>query len=135
MAGPSRLQEGNGLLRRHEAEHLQVVDRRQIQTLHSLQRTRDARRRAQRADEHLQRRNGGGTADQEEENALRATEEGAIDITRRALLLNRTGRPAHHARGHRNRDILRHGIRDVEDGVRRCIDCNWEIENGTCLHW
>jgi hypothetical protein len=33
------------------------------------------------------------------------------------------------------RDIMRRGIWDPEDRVRRCVDCNWEIEENRCQHW
>ena len=38
-------------------------------------------------------------------------------------------------RDENNRDVNRYGMRDAEDGVRRCVDCNWEIENGRCENW
>ena len=30
---------------------------------------------------------------------------------------------------------VRRGLIDAEDGVQRCVNCNWEIEDGMCLHW
>lgn len=33
------------------------------------------------------------------------------------------------------RDILRQGILDEEDRVRRCIECGWEIDGKECARW
>lgn len=118
----------NGLHRRQEAEHLLVNDRSRRNQLDVLTRTRDARRRAHR-------RAGGAAVRGEEETRLRDAEDRAIATVRRELLLSRAERARNYASSSRGRDILRHGIRDAEDGVRRCIDCNWEIENGKCEHW
>lgn len=122
----------NGLRRRHEAEHLQVNDRTRERNLNELLELRNARRRAHRA---VARVHDTMNAGAQEEDRLREAEDRAIAAVRRELLLSRTARPRQHARLNRSRDVLRHGIRDAEDGVRRCVDCNWEIEDGICQHW
>lgn len=131
VVGRGSLPSLNGLRRRGEAEHLLVNDGTRQNQLDALTRARDERRRRHRRAP----RNHDAIASREEEDSLREVEDRAVATARQALLLSRVDRPRHHATSNRGRDILRHGIRDAEDGVRRCIDCNWEIENGECLHW
>lgn len=130
--GPSYQNAVNGLRRRHETEHLQVNDRTRERNLNELLELRNARRRAHRVVARAHRDLDDSALAEER---LREAEDRAIAAVRRELLLSRTERPRQYGRANRNRDVLRHGIRDAEDGVRRCVDCNWEIEAGTCQHW
>lgn len=98
--------------------------------LAQLERSRDARRRSVRASRAAEGNRHASTP--ENEALLRSEEDRAIAEARRLLLESRANHPGPTAR---RRDILRHGLVDAEDGVRRCIDCHWEIENGQCQHW
>lgn len=120
------------------SHHREDADR--LRATNLFRRTRVAqleREREDRARHHRRAIRSGsqrGTLTANEAN-LRANENRAIDAIHRELLLSRVEAPLRNASASRGRDILRHGIRDAEDGVRRCIDCNWEIEDGVCQHW
>jgi len=70
--------------------------------------------------------------------AIRSRDQGRIATTREELAgaRERVRRRQEVARRPMTgRDVVRQGVRDGDDGVRRCIDCNWEIEDGACGHW
>lgn len=66
---------------------------------------------------------------------LRAGEDGQIALLSHRLDEARRGAARDGADTHRGRNVLARGMRDADDGVRRCIDCGWEIEHGRCDHW
>ena len=78
--------------------------------------------------------------DDREEHSHDATNEDSGDVSDRSRHANMRRHPiaavARRARrDENNRDVNRYGMRDADDGVRRCVDCNWEIENGRCENW
>jgi hypothetical protein len=62
----------------------------------------------------------------EAEEAARAKERKAADRTWGGLFY------IDEAGGSRRRA---EAVIDIEDGVRRCGRCNWELEGGACLRW
>lgn len=66
---------------------------------------------------------------EEMEAATRLLQEAGVRRERQQSLRQSLRRPT------RGRDVQRLGMRDADDGVRRCLDCNWEIHNGRCENW
>lgn len=72
----------------------------------------------------------------EAEVARQQIENGAIRRARQRLVDSRLEiRNAGIVRDEDGRDCNRMGVRDAEDGVRRCVDCAWELESGRCGGW
>lgn len=69
------------------------------------------------------------------ETRMRAAEDRQLRMLRHSFEVAQRDAARYGAEPHRERNVLARGMRDAEDGVRRCIDCGWEIEDGRCEHW
>ena len=106
----------SGAERRQENEHYHLMQQMRERELQRLSTARTARRRAGIRNEYA------SEEDERRVPSLRLE----IDDYRSGAPRVDTGEV---------RDVMRRGIRDEADGVRRCVDCNWEIEDGRCEHW
>lgn len=127
-------QQGNaeaGPSRRAEGEHSELVRGMRARGLATLERRISERDRAAR---HLQR---AGRASLALTAADRADDARLRELRAEVARDRRTATRAaveRHGRETR-RDVMRQGVWDPEDRVRRCIDCNWELEDSKCHHW
>ena len=126
----------DGQARRQEAEHVEVIRNMRARELANLERTiaarnREARRRQREGDDRDLRQRARDISRYFAQDERLAVLREEVGRDRRNATLNLVRR---HGRGTR-RDIIRRGVWDPEDRVRRCVDCSWEIENNRCQHW
>ena len=124
-----------GQLRREEREHARVVDRMRQRELDRLLSRIDERRRAARLSSRNAESSAWAAAHNAAEARTRAREDEEVAQLTRELFRERSEQAERGTRNEDRREVLSRGMVDREDGVRRCIDCGWEIEDGKCEQW
>ena len=124
-----------GQLRREEREHARVVDRMRQRELDRLLARIDERRRIARLSSRNAESSAWAAAHNAAEARTRAREDEEVAQLTRELFRERSEQAERERRNEDRREVLSRGMVDREDGVRRCIDCGWEIEDGKCEQW